>query len=368
MITSGHCIYLDANASEPIRPKALSAMIKAAELVGNPSSVHQAGRKNYNAMEDARDCLADLFGSDPQNAIFTSGGTEADILAIYGQIGNRPLWIGATEHPAIRQVDLPKKILPVNSNGVIDLVFLEQALAEAEIPPMVCLMMANNETGVIHPIGQVASLCHQYGAILHVDAIQACGRLTVNLNELTADSLALSGHKMGGPKGAGLLLLAETESGSARPLMPLLLGGGQEQGRRGGTPALPAIIGMASAAQEAYDHPRSDLKDMRDEIEREARKLGAIIAGDDAERLENTSCLIFPGCLAQQQVMALDLAGFCVSSGSACSSGKVNQSPVLLAMGFGELASCAIRVSLPWNVEESAIGQFIEAYRKCVKA
>lgn len=360
--------YLDANASEPVRDSVIAEMTKALQVTGNPSSVHAMGRRCYHMIEDAREIIADYFGADVQNCIFTSGGTEADILAIYGQKQERPLWIGATEHPAISQIDLPKKILPVTQDGIIDLNFLEQQLQQTKTSPLVCLMLANSETGVIHPVAQAAQLCHEYGALLHVDAVQAAGRMEVNLSQIGADSLAVSAHKMGGPKGGGALLLAAGNLRGAKRIEPLFVGGGQEQGRRGGTQALPVIMGMAEAVRASYTQDRSQIIQLRNRIEIAAKQKGAIVCGEDAQRLDNTSCLAFEGIPAQRQLMALDMAGFCVSTGSACSSGKVGKSPVLTAMGLEHLAGCSIRVSLPWNITEAVTEQFIEAYCQMIAA
>jgi cysteine desulfurase len=228
---------------------------------------------------------------------------------------------------------------------------LEVALAEAG-PALVALMAANNETGVLHPLAAVAELCRRHGALLHVDAVQAAGRVDVPDGW---DSLAISGHKLGGPCGAGALLL--------RPgldVAPLIAGGGQERGRRGGTEPLPAIAGMAAALAEATPEAAMRLAGLRDAIE--AGAVGAMVAGAGAARLPNTTCLVLPGVAAETQVIALDIAGFRVSAGAACSSGKVARSPVLQAMGFGEDAGCGIRVSLPWNAPEDAAERFLVAW------
>ncbi|CAK7193188.1 Cysteine desulfurase IscS [Commensalibacter sp. Nvir] len=360
-------VYLDANASEPIRESAMQAIITALKVTGNPSSVHTLGRKCYHLLEDARETLVSCFGGSVQNCIFTSGGTEADVLAVHGQIHQRPLWVGATEHPAILNISHSKFVLPVNDKGVIDLAYFENALQNTPIAPLVCLMYANNETGVIHPIQKVSELCQRYGALLHVDAVQAAGRIPVNLEHLGADSIAFSAHKMGGAKGAGLLLLNSRDHNAVSVLNPLFAGGGQEQNRRGGTQGLPTIVGMAVAAKEACNNHRKDIALMRDEIEIQMKKLGAVICGEEANRLDNTSCIAFAGIPAQKQFMALDMAGFCVSTGSACSSGKISQSQVLKAMGLENLAGCALRVSLPWNIKSEDISRFIDVYRHYIK-
>ncbi len=352
---------LDANATEPLRPEARDAMNDAAGLDGNPASPHRAGRLARACLESAREQVAALFGGEADELVFTSGGTEANILAIHA--AGRPILAGATEHDCIRNF-LPEdaRMIPVGPDGRVRLDCLEAMLAEAAVPSLVCLMLANNETGVIHPLDEAASLCRGHDAWLHVDAVQAAGRIPLDLAALGADSLALSAHKLGGPKGAGALLLAGPRRGR---LPPMIAGGGQERGRRGGTPALPAIAGFAAAARmAAADLPARAERQrrLRDRIERAATAAGAIVCGGGAARLANTSCLVLPGRRAEAQLIALDLAGYGVSAGSACSSGKLAHSHVLQAMGLGASAGEAIRVSLPWNVQAEAVEGFIRAY------
>lgn len=344
--------YLDANATQPLRPEARAAVLEALDLCGNPSSVHQAGRTARRLLEQARESLAARFGAAPADLVFTSGGTEANALAIYGLGAGRRLIHGATEHDAVRAAAPGATVLPVDRDGVADLATLAALLKDG--PALVCLMLANNETGTLQPVAEAAALCHAAGALLHVDAVQAAGRVAVDLRALGADSLALSGHKLGGPAGTGALLLAADLA-----LAPLIRGGGQERGRRGGTHALPAIAGFAAAA--ACTTPA--LAPLRDTAERAAVASGARVIGGGAARLPNTTCLALPGIAAQTQVIALDLAGICVSAGAACSSGKVARSHVLDAMGLGALAGEAIRVSLPWNVTKADIAAFIAAYQ-----
>ncbi|HWA79172.1 MAG TPA: aminotransferase class V-fold PLP-dependent enzyme, partial [Acetobacteraceae bacterium] len=296
--------YLDANAAEPLRPAARTAMIEALGQIGNPSSVHGPGRAARRILEDARESLAASFGAHPADLIFTSGGTEADALALHALSPGRRVIIGATEHDAVRAAAPDAAILPVDSSGVADLAALEVLLSEGE-PALVALMLANNETGVLHPITEAACLCRRFGALLHVDAVQAAGRITLDCAALGAASLALSSHKLGGPAGAGAHLLAPEAAGHFRPLIE---GGGQERGRRGGTPALAAIAGFAAAAREAVAIP-STLGPLRDAAERAARAAGAIVLGADAPRLDNTTALALPGIKAETQVIALDLAG-----------------------------------------------------------
>jgi cysteine desulfurase len=342
--------YLDANASEPLRPEAHAAVLAALALTGNPSSVHAAGRRARQVLEDARERLAARLGGAPADLVFTSGGTEADALAIHALGRGRRVLIGATEHDAVRAARADAEVIPVDSDGVIDLAALEAALAGP--PALVCLMLANNETGTFQPVADAAALCRTHGAMLHVDAVQAAGRVAIDLRALGADSLAVSSHKVGGPMGAGALLLAPDRTAAA-----LILGGGQERGRRGGTPALAAIAGFAAAA----DVPAADLSPLRAAVEAAALAEGAIVLGG-ANRLSNTACLALPGAAAQTQVIALDLAGVQVSAGAACSSGKVARSHVLDAMGLGALAGEAIRVSLPWNATMADVEQFAAAY------
>ena len=347
--------YLDANATEPLRPLARAAVLAALDAVGNPSSVHAAGRAARGRLEDAREAIAARFGGGPADLVFTSGGTEADALAIHGLGRGRRLIVGATEHDAVRAASRGAVMLPVDGDGIADLGELERLLRGG--PALVCLMLANNETGAIQPVAEAAALCRAAGAWLHVDAVQAAGRIAVDFAESGAHSLALSSHKIGGPPGAGALLLAPE---AAAAMTPLIAGGGQERGRRGGTPPLPAIAGFAAAAVAAQG--ADALAPLRDDIERAAVAAGAVAIGAH-RRLPNTTCLALPGVRADTQVIALDLAGMQVSAGAACSSGKVARSHVLEAMGLGALAGQAIRVSLPWNATAADARDFIGAYR-----
>ncbi len=346
-------IYLDANATEPLRPEARAAMLSALDVTGNPSSVHAAGRSARKILEDARESLAVRFGALPQNLVFTSGGTEADALAIHALGAGRRVIAGATEHDAVRSAAPDAGILRVDRDGLADL-----AALGAGPPALVCLMLANNETGTIQPIADAAELCRRHGAWLHVDAVQAAGRIDVRLSELGAHSVAISSHKLGGPPGAGALLLAP----EVAAITPLIAGGGQERGRRGGTPPLPAIAGFAAAASAATG--AAHLAPLRDAVEAAAIAEGAVVCGAGAPRLANTACLALPGVRADAQVIALDLEGVAVSAGAACSSGKVTTSHVLAAMGFGPLAGQAIRISLPWNATAADVAAFVPAYRR----
>jgi cysteine desulfurase len=348
--------YLDANATEPLRPQARAAAIAALDAVGNPSSVHAGGRAARRRLEDAREAIAARFSGRAADLVFTSGGTEADALAIHALGQDRRLIAGATEHDAVRAACPDAAVLPVDACGVADLAALEHLLRGG--PALVCIMLANNETGTLQPVAEAARLCRAAGARLHVDAVQAAGRIRVDFRALGADSLALSSHKLGGPPGAGALLLAPEAAAAMRPL---IAGGGQESGRRGGTPPLPAIAGFAAAAEAAQT--ADALAPLRDAIEQAAVAAGGVPLGG-ASRLPNTTCLALPGVRADTQVIALDLAGFQVSAGAACSSGKVARSHVLDAMGAGALAGQAIRVSLPWNATARDAESFADAYRE----
>jgi cysteine desulfurase len=347
-------IYLDANASEPLRPEAEAALLTALKQLGNPSSTHGAGRAARRLLEDARESLAHRFGSRPANLVFTSGGTEADALAVHGLGAGRRVVIGATEHDAIRAAAPDATVVPVGADGRADLGSLNALLADG--PALVCLMHANNETGILHPISEVSGVCRRHGAWLHVDAVQSAGRLPVDLAALGADSMAISAHKLGGLPGAGALLLSEA---AAEALRPLIRGGGQERGRRGGTPPVATIAAFAAAAGA----PTADLAPLRDAIEAEAIACGAEPVAPGAPRLPNTTSLVLPGVASETQVIALDLAGVAVSAGAACSSGKVSRSHVLEAMGLGARAGQAVRVSLPWSATWADVDAFATAYR-----
>ncbi len=322
-------------------------MLAALDLGGNPSSVHGAGRALRRVLDCARNRIASAYGVQDDDVVFTSGGTEANALAITGLRAGRRVIVGATEHDAVRQAAPDAVVLPVDQNGVADLVALAHLLQDG--PALVCLMAANNETGTRQPIAAAAALCRTHGALLHVDAVQA--RVPFDLPVLGAHSVALSAHKIGGPHGAGALLLHGVDP------MPHLRGGGQERGRRGGTPAVAALAGFAAAV--GCDWP--DLLRWRIQIEAMAIARGAVVLGG-TDRLSNTVCLALPGMRANAQVIALDLAGIHVSAGAACSSGTVGDSHVLRAMGAEGLASQAIRVSLPWSCIAADVVAFCDAY------
>lgn len=354
--------YLDANASEPLRPEAREATLAALELNGNPSSVHRHGRRARQLLEESREIVAARYGCAPANLVFTSGGTEADTLAVRTLGGGRQIFVSAIEHPAVLEAAPDARRFWVDADGRANLAQLEALLRDSG-PALVCLMLANNETGAIQPVAEAALLCRAHGALLHVDAAQAAGRIPVSLAELRAHSIAISSHKLGGPAGAGALLLAS----DAPPIRAHLPGGGQERGRRGGTPALAAIAGFASACDAAARYPAAAIAALRDEAERAAVAAGGRTIAAGAPRLPNTASLALSGVRSDTQVIALDLAGVSVSAGAACSSGKVAASHVLAAMGLGPLAGQAIRVSLPWNATAADVSSFADAYAAMAK-
>jgi cysteine desulfurase len=333
--------------------------MNALASTGNPSSVHHAGRNVRRIMEDARDTIASRFGARPQDLVFTSGGTEADVAAVHALAPGRRIIISAIEHDAIRSAAAEADVIPVDCNGIFDARALQARLDDG-VASLVCLMLANNETGVIQPVQQVAAICRRHGALLHVDAVQAAGRMAARLDDLNAHSMAISSHKLGGPAGAGALLLAPDAPFAA----PLIRGGGQERGRRGGTPAVAVIAGFAAASEASEADDQSRIAALRDAAERAAEACGAVVCGDPSRRLPNTTCLALPGVAAGVQVIALDLEGIAVSAGAACSSGKVQTSHVLQAMNLGPLAGQAIRVSLPWNITPADIDAFAAAYQR----
>jgi cysteine desulfurase len=347
-------VYLDHNATAKVRPEAIAAMTHVLENVGNPSSIHAAGRAARAVMEQARVDVAALIAAPPTTVVFTSGGTEANALAMESAIagGTRRLIVSAVEHDSIRETSAASgvavEVLPVTADGVADIAWLKERLARwdaADGKPFVALMLANNETGVIQPVAEAAEAVRAADGWLHVDAIQAAGKIPVDSRGLGADTLSVSAHKIGGPQGVGALTF-----GPRATLFRRQHGGGQERGRRGGTENLPGIAGFGAAAREALAGLETYQRQatFRDAAAARLKAEGCVVMGEAAPRLPNTLCIAAPGWTSDLQVMGLDLAGVMVSAGSACSSGKVKASPVLAAMGQGDLAACAIRVSGGW--------------------
>jgi cysteine desulfurase len=350
-----NAIYMDANATTPPCAPARVAMEAALRTLGNPSSVHCFGRAARGVVDRARVHVARLAGAQAENVIFLAGGTEANNLALASR-GERPLIVSGIEHESVLKPAqmAGARILGTLRNGQVDLEDLAAALREVGRPALVSIMLANNETGVIQPVREAADLVHAAGGLLHCDASQAPGRIALDLGALGADLLTLSAHKMGGALGAGALVLRGDLA-----IGPMLVGGGQEKSRRAGTENVPAIAAFGAAAEEAGKLAHVlRLAALRDRLEAKFAELDVAILGAESPRLPNTTCVAVAGRSSETLVMALDLAGYAISAGSACSSGKVKASHVALAMGRGEaIARSAIRISLgPWNSEAEIDG------------
>ncbi|MDF3074022.1 MAG: cysteine desulfurase [Alphaproteobacteria bacterium] len=335
--------YLDHNATTPVLPDVVEAIVEALRTVGNPSSVHRFGRNARRLVETAREQVATAVNATAGEVVFTGSGTESNNLALRG-IARAPVMVSAIEHDSVAKAVDGVLIAPVDSNGVVDLGAF-RLLLEKHRPALVSVMLANNETGVIQPVTEVARIAHGLGALVHCDAVQAFGKIKVDMKALGVDMLSLSAHKIGGPQGAGALVVQ-----SSINLQPLLQGGGQEKRRRAGTENVHGIVGFGIAAAGANDHLLESGRsaNLRDAAELRLKALApaARVFGATADRLPNTLCIEMPDVGAETQVMALDLAGIAVSAGSACSSGKVATSPVLRSMGVEEaIARCAIRIS-----------------------
>lgn len=359
-------VYLDWNATAPLRPEARAAMVAAVDACGNPSSVHNEGRRARHIVESARRTIGEAVGAEPSNVVFTSGGTEANALALHAVEPGR-LLISAIEHLSVLAHAGQAEPIAVKSDGLVDLDDLDRKLA-ASRPALVSVMLANNETGAIQPIVDVAGLVHQRGALLHIDAIQGFGKIPFSIRDLDADLITLSAHKIGGPQGVGALVVGTR----GRIVAPLLRGGGQEFGRRAGTENVAGIAGFAAAAATAL-HQTADMArvaKLRDMLEAGLRRtLGVTIFADRAPRLPTTTLFTAPGLNAETAVIQFDLAGIASSSGSACSSGKVQPSHVLRAMGFSpDVARGAIRLSLGWTTTQGDIDRCLEAWRSLASA
>jgi cysteine desulfurase len=367
-------VYLDWNATTPLRPEAREAMAAAWDRLGNPSSVHAEGRQARRLVEDARAAVSGAVGALPRNVVFTSGGTEANALALTPGLRRAAglpverLVVSAIEHASVlaggRFPAAATGTLGVTRSGLVDLSRL-RTLLESGPPALVSVMLANNETGAVQPVAEVAEIVHAAGGLLHVDAIQALGKITFDINTINADLVTLAAHKIGGPKGVGALVLAEGTAG----FEPLLRGGGQERGHRAGTENVAGIAGFGAAAKAAIaalDHEANRLEKLRDRLESGlCQTPDAVVFAADAQRLPNTTLFTVPGLRAETAVIGFDLAGIAVSSGSACSSGKVQPSHVLEAMGVGpELAQGAVRLSLGWSTSEADVDFAIKAWRK----
>lgn len=373
-------VYLDWNATAPPRAEVRAAMLAALDVVGNPSSVHGEGRAARRVVEDARELVAMLVGARAVDVFFTSGGTEANMLALSPTIeftGDKAprdrLLISAIEHTSVRgggrfASDATEDI-PALADGRVDLAALAHRLTELAQAgvrrPLVSIMLANNETGVVQPVSEAAEIVHAASGLLHVDAVQGPSRIPIDMASLGADLLTLSAHKLGGSTGVGALVRRNEDLHFAAPLIH---GGGQERGLRAGTENVAGIAGFGAAAAAARRDLSADAARMaalRDRLEAGLRAISpdVMIFGAAAQRLPNTTLFAVPGMKAETAVIAFDLAGVAVSSGAACSSGKVQPSHVLAAMGVSPaLARGAVRVSLGWETTESDIESFLDAW------
>lgn len=369
-------VYLDHNATSSLRPEAIVAMQRAFGLIGNPSAIHESGRVARALVETAREQVATLVNARTNDVVFTSGGGEANALALWGAVQGslesaapiRRLLISAIEHESVlkaaeaiaARTGIERAAIPVNRDGIVEIDALQQELNQGHA--LVAVMAANNETGVVQPIPEIASRARAANALILVDAVQACGKMAIDFATLGADYLTLSAHKFGGPQGTGALVMKPSA-----PFMALLPGT-QEKGRRGGTENVSGIAGFGAAAECTAREGARDAE-LRERFESglRVRFPGAVIFGDASPRLPNTSNFAIPGVSAETAVIALDLDGIMVSSGAACSSGKVQSSHVLNAMGVSrELASCGLRVSFGWNSSEAEIDVALAALDRLV--
>ncbi len=367
-------VYLDYNATAPLRPEARDALLAALDI-GNPSSVHEEGRKARALVEAARRDIAELVIAHPETVVFTSGGTEACNLALklrdasVAEDGGKieRLLVSAIEHSAVLQAakesGMPVEEIAVTAAGTLDMEALAKAL-EDDTPALVCVMLANNETGVIQPMTEIGRMVKAHGSLLFCDAVQAAGKMPINMIAMGIDALSLSGHKMGAPMGIGALV---TRPGVVVP--PMLIGGGQELGRRAGSENISGIAAFAAAAKatKAALDAFQELAQIRDEMEAALRAAApnVQIFGHGAPRLANTSCFALEGLNSETLVMALDLSGIAVSAGSACSSGKVSRSHVLAAMGVEtHISTGVLRVSFGWQSTPQDSEKLVAAWAK----
>ncbi len=371
----GERIYFDWNATAQLRGEARAAFLRALEATGNASSVHAEGRAARQAVETARAQVAQLVGAQAKNVTFTSGATEANMLALTPAIAvagekspRDQLLVSAIEHPSVlcggRFAAENIALLPVTGAGVVDVNALRSTIARSQ-RPLVSVMLANNETGVIQPIADIAEIVHAANGLLHVDAVQAPGRIDCTIGSIGADLMSLSSHKLGGPQGAGALIRQNTGFGDIHIAEPLIKGGGQERSLRAGTENVAAIAGFGAAAAAADAADAAHLATLRDRIEVgiKAATPQAVIFGEGAARLPNTTLFAVPGMKAETAIIAFDLNGIAVSSGSACSSGKVAASHVLAAMGVApDLARGALRVSLGRSSTDDEVERFLATW------
>jgi cysteine desulfurase len=353
-------IYLDYNATAPLRPSVAAAMAEVAMLPLNPSSVHAMGRQAKKLLEDARAIVAHAFGAFPNEVMFVASATEANNMVLRAFAQDRVLMVSAVEHASIGKTGklLGADMLAVDSNGIVKLDLLEAKLKNlGERKALISVMLVNNETGVVQPIADIVKIARQYGALVHSDAVQALGKITIDWGLLGVDLLTVSAHKIGGAVGMGCLLVRND-----LPIKNLMTGGAQELGRRPGTQNIAMIHGFAALVKEVSPCPEAkQWLEWRDWLEKQL--VGGQVFGAMVERAPNTLNIAMPGVSSEIQLMHFDLAGYALSAGSACSSGKVEASPVLLAMGISpEVAKTALRVSFGWATTRAEIESFATAW------
>lgn len=358
-------IYLDNNATAPLRPSALDKMTEALSAVGNPSSTHSCGRKMRKFIEDARADVAMLAGCAPEHVIFTSGGTEA-IACVLCHFKGDTILTSTIEHKAVIENSKDAIRIPTDEHGIID---LEEArhMLQKHKPKLLSVIYASNETGVIQPVMELTKLAHEYDALIHIDAIQAAGKIPLSFETIGADYMTLAAHKIGGPQGTGALIKA-----AGRPLPRLICGGSQERHQRAGTENVAGIAGFGAAARECMMNMKQckTIETMRDELEGFIRSSSNAVKiwGEQAKRVPNTIMLSLAGIPSETLVMIMDLNGVAVGSGAACSSGTVKPSHVLIAMGASEEeASCCMRISLGWQTSDDDIEKFKAAWLDLIK-
>ena len=353
-------LYLDYNASAPMRPEVLDVVTNILAAPHNASSVHSYGREGRRIIEQARSDIAAIINVPPAQLIFNSGATEANNTVLHHFAGEK-IAVCAASHLSILDAAEHLVHIPVDENGLTDLTALEDIL-KTEAPALVSIMLVNNETGAIQPVTNISALAKRHGALVHCDAVQAIGRIPVDINALGVDFISLSAHKIGGPQGVGALAL-----GLCGITPTMLRGGGQEKSARAGTENVAGIAGFGEAAKRADMDQYQSLQKMRDDLETQLSAISPeiIIHAKNAPRVAGTSMFSLPGISSETLLMALDLEGIALSNGSACSSGTVKASHVLLAMGASEdVASSALRLSMGWNTTPSDIEHFIESWSK----
>jgi len=358
-------IYMDYNATCPVRPEVIERVSEAMAIVGNASSIHGDGRSARKIVEDSRDQIASFVNVTPAQVIFNSGATEGNNTILSG-FRDKTVLISAIEHPSIIEAASKADQIPVTKSGIVDLAKLEKMLSSAKVD-LICVQLVNSETGAIQPVAEIAALAKKHNAKLHCDAVQAAGRIAIDFKTLGCDYMTLSAHKFGGPQGVGALIFRQ-----GLLLPKLLLGGGQEKRQRAGTENVAGIAGFrvaASLAAKNIADYQAKTKAFQDKLEAGLRSAanGLIIVSDSTPRVTNTTNVILPGVTAETQLMAMDLEGVSLSSGSACSSGSFKPSHVLAAMGYKDESKSALRFSTGWNTTSANIENAVAAYGRMVK-